>query len=218
MRRNPVVKVGPDHFRTPIAREGIPFILIAGILAAGLFVLSKALGGIGLLLVAFVVNFFRNPPRRVPAGPPGRIVSPADGKIVVAETAPTGRVKVSIFMNVFNVHLNRIPVDGTVTGVTYFPGAFMNASFDKASEQNERNRVEMRTEKGESLTMVQVAGLVARRILCYAEPGETLAAGTIYGLIRFGSRVDLDLPAGTTLSVRLGETVKGGETVLGTLP
>ena len=212
------MKVGPDHFRTPIAREGIPFILIAGGIAAVLFVLSKILGVVGLLLVAFVVNFFRNPPRRVPSGPPGRIVSPADGKIVVAETAPTGRVKVSIFMNVFNVHLNRIPVDGTVTGVTYFPGAFMNASFDKASEQNERNRVEMRTEKGESLTMVQVAGLVARRILCYAEPGETLSAGTIYGLIRFGSRVDLDLPAGTTLSVRLGETVKGGETVLGTLP
>ncbi len=212
------MKVGPDHFRTPIAREGIPFILVAGGIAAVLFLFSKVLGLLGLLLVAFVVNFFRNPPRQVPAGPPGRIVSPADGKIVVAETAPTGRVKVSIFMNVFNVHLNRIPVDGTVTGVTYFPGAFMNASFDKASEQNERNRVEMRTEKGESLTMVQVAGLVARRILCYAEPGETLSAGTIYGLIRFGSRVDLDLPAGTTLAVRLGETVKGGETILGTLP
>ncbi|MGC8529797.1 MAG: phosphatidylserine decarboxylase family protein [Leptospirillia bacterium] len=212
------MKVGPDHFRTPIAREGIPFILIAGGITAVLFVFSKVLGIVGLLLVAFVVNFFRNPPRRIPSGPPGRIVSPADGKIVVAETALTGRVKVSIFMNVFNVHLNRIPVDGTVTGVTYFPGAFMNASFDKASEQNERNRVEIRTEKGEILTMVQVAGLVARRILCYAEPGETLSAGTIYGLIRFGSRVDLDLPAGTTLSVRLGETVKGGETVLGTLP
>ncbi len=212
------MKVGPGHFRTPVAREGVPFILIAWFLSAVLFLFSKVLGIAGLLLMAFVVNFFRNPTRRVPTGPPGRIVSPADGKIVVAETAPTGRVKISIFMNVFNVHLNRIPVDGTVTGITYFPGAFMNASFDKASEQNERNQVEMRTEKGESLTMVQVAGLVARRILCYAEPGETLSAGTIYGLIRFGSRVDLDLPAGTTLSVRLGEMVKGGETVLGTLP
>ncbi|MHB8368743.1 MAG: phosphatidylserine decarboxylase family protein [Leptospirales bacterium] len=212
------MKVGPGHFRTPVAREGVPFILIAGALSAGLFVVSDLLGVVGLALMAFVVNFFRNPPRTVPSLPPGRIVSPADGKIVVAETAPSGRVKVSIFMNVFNVHLNRIPVDGTVTGVTYFPGAFMNASFDKASEQNERNRVEMRTEKGESLTMVQVAGLVARRILCYAEPGDTLSAGTIFGLIRFGSRVDLDLPVGTTLSIRLGETVKGGETVLGTLP
>lgn len=212
------MKVGPGHFRTPVAREGVPFILIAGALSAGLFVVSDLLGVVGLALMAFVVNFFRNPPRTVPSLPPGRIVSPADGKIVVAETAPSGRVKVSIFMNVFNVHLNRIPVDGTVTGVTYFPGAFMNASFDKASEQNERNRVEMRTDKGESLTMVQVAGLVARRILCYAEPGDTLSAGTIFGLIRFGSRVDLDLPVGTTLSIRLGETVKGGETVLGTLP
>ncbi|MGC8501120.1 MAG: phosphatidylserine decarboxylase family protein [Leptospirillia bacterium] len=212
------MKVGPGHFRTPVAREGVPFILIAGALSAALFVVSDLLGVVGLALVAFVVNFFRNPPRTVPSLPPGRIVSPADGKIVVAETAPSGRVKVSIFMNVFNVHLNRIPVDGTVTGVTYFPGAFMNASFDKASEQNERNRVEMRTEKGESLTMVQVAGLVARRILCYAEPGDTLSAGTIFGLIRFGSRVDLDLPVGTTLSIRQGEMVKGGETVLGTLP
>ncbi len=212
------MKVGPGHFKTPVAREGVPFILIAGALSGALFVASDLLGIVGLALVAFVVNFFRNPPRTVPSRPPGRIVSPADGKIVVAETAPSGRVKVSIFMNVFNVHLNRIPVDGTVTGVTYFPGAFMNASFDKASEQNERNRVEMRTEKGESLIMVQVAGLVARRILCYAEPEDTLSAGTIFGLIRFGSRVDLDLPVGTTLSVRLGERVKGGETVLGTLP
>ena len=212
------MKVGPDHFRTPIAREGFPFILIAGGLAAVLFLVSRGLGVVGLLLVAFVVNFFRNPPRRVPTGPPGRIVSPADGKIVVAETAPSGRVKVSIFMNVFNVHLNRIPVDGTVTGVSYFPGAFMNASFDKASEQNERNRVEIRTKGGEQVIMVQVAGLIARRILCYAEAGDTLSAGTIFGLIRFGSRVDLDLPVGTTLSVRLGEMVKGGETVLGILP
>jgi phosphatidylserine decarboxylase len=212
------MKVGPGHFKTPVAREGVPFILIAGALSGALFVASDLLGIVGLALVAFVVNFFRNPPRTVPSRPPGRIVSPADGKIVVAETAPSGRVKVSIFMNVFNVHLNRIPVDGTVTGVTYFPGAFMNASFDKASEQNERNRVEMHTEKGESLIMVQVAGLVARRILCYAEPEDTLSAGTIFGLIRFGSRVDLDLPVGTTLSVRLGERVKGGETVLGTLP
>ena len=212
------MKVGPGHFKTPVAREGVPFILIAGALSGALFVASDLLGIVGLALVAFVVNFFRNPPRTVPSRPPGRIVSPADGKIVVAETAPSGRVKVSIFMNVFNVHLNRIPVDGTVTGVTYFPGVFMNASFDKASEQNERNRVEMHTEKGESLIMVQVAGLVARRILCYAEPEDTLSAGTIFGLIRFGSRVDLDLPVGTTLSVRLGERVKGGETVLGTLP
>ena len=147
------------------------------------------------------------------------MVSPADGKIVVAGPDPvSGRVRVSIFMNVFNVHLNRIPVDGTVTGVTYFPGAFLNASFDKASEQNERNRVEIRTKSGGQVIMVQVAGLIARRILCYAEAGDAFSAGTIFGLIRFGSRVDLDLPVGTTLSVRLGETVKGGETILGILP
>ena len=212
------MKVGPGHFKTPVAREGVPFILIAGALSGALFVASDLLGIVGLALVAFVVNFFRNPPRTVPSRPPGRIVSPADGKIVVAETAPSGRVKVSIFMNVFNVHLNRIPVDGTVTGVTYFPGAFLNASFDKASELNERNRVEIRTPSGEKVIMVQVAGLIARRILCYAEAGDALSAGTLFGLIRFGSRVDLDLPVGTALSVRLGETVKGGETILGILP
>ncbi|MCL5286282.1 MAG: phosphatidylserine decarboxylase family protein [Nitrospirae bacterium] len=213
------MKVGPDHFRTPVAREGVPFILAAAGLSAVLFWAWRPLGWVSLLLPAFVVNFFRNPPRLVPTGPPGRVVSPADGKIVVAGPDPgSGRVKVSIFMNVFNVHLNRIPVDGSVERIAYFPGAFLNASFDKASEQNERNRVEIRTKEGTQVIMVQVAGLIARRILCYAEAGDTLSAGTIFGLIRFGSRVDLDLPAGTTLSVRLGETVKGGETVLGILP
>ena len=213
------MKVGPDHFRTPVAREGGPFILAAAGVSALLFWAWAPLGWVSLLLPAFVVNFFRNPARTLPSGPPGQVVSPADGKIVVAGPDPvSGRVRVSIFMNVLNVHLNRIPVDGTVTGITYFPGVFLNASFDKASEQNERNRVEIRTKGGEQVIMVQVAGLIARRILCYAEAGDTLSAGTIFGLIRFGSRVDLDLPVGTTLSVRLGETVKGGETVLGILP
>ncbi len=213
------MKVGPDHFRTPVAREGGPFVLAAAGLSAVLFWVWAPIGWVSLLLPAFVVNFFRNPARSVPPGPPGQVVSPADGKIVVAgPDRVSGRVRVSIFMNVLNVHLNRIPVDGTVTGITYFPGAFLNASFDKASEQNERNRVEIRTKGGEQVIMVQVAGLIARRILCYAEAGDTLSAGTIFGLIRFGSRVDLDLPVGTTLSVRLGETVKGGETVLGILP
>ena len=213
------MKVGPDHFRTPVAREGIPFVLAAAGLSAVLFWVWAPIGWVSLLLPAFVVNFFRNPARSVPPGPPGQVVSPADGKIVVAgPDRVSGRVRVSIFMNVLNVHLNRIPVDGTVTGITYFPGAFLNASFDKASEQNERNRVEIRTKGGEQVIMVQVAGLIARRILCYAEAGDTLSAGTIFGLIRFGSRVDLDLPVGTTLSVRLGEMVKGGETVLGILP
>ena len=213
------MKVGPDHFRTPVAREGVPFVLAAAGLSAVLFWVWAPIGWVSLLLPAFVVNFFRNPARAVPPGPPGQVVSPADGKIVVAgPDRVSGRVRVSIFRNVLNVHLNRIPVDGTVSGVPYFPGAFMNASFDKASEQNERNRVEIRTKGGEQVIMVQVAGLIARRILCYAEAGDTLSAGTIFGLIRFGSRVDLDLPVGTTLSVRLGEMVKGGETVLGILP
>lgn len=213
------MKVGPGHFSTPVAREGVPFVLIAGALSAFLFWLFPPAGWVSLLLVAFVLNFFRNPKRSPPPGSPARIISPADGKIVVASTDPvTGRVRVSIFMNVFDVHLNRIPVTGTVVRIAYFPGVFLNASFDKASEKNERNLLEIRTEKGLTVIMVQVAGLIARRILCYAETGETLSSGTIFGLIRFGSRVDLDLPAGSGLSVRLGTMVKGGETVLGTLP
>lgn len=213
------MKVGSNHFGTPVAREGVPFILIAIFLSVLCFWIFSPLGWLSLLLVAFVINFFRNPKRSCPDGPPNRIISPADGKIVKAETDPgSGRVKVSIFMNVFNVHLNRIPVSGKVMKVTYFPGVFLNASFDKASEKNERNLVEIRTEKGLSVIMVQVAGLIARRILCYAEEGDFFPAGTIFGLIRFGSRVDLDLPVGSILAVRMGELVKGGETVLGTLP
>jgi phosphatidylserine decarboxylase len=213
------VKVGSGHFGTPVAREGIPFILGSVLISAVFFWIFPLFGWGALLLVAFVVNFFRNPKRSCPEGPPNRILSPADGKVVKAETDPaSGRVKLAIFMNVFNVHLNRIPVDGTVTRVTYFPGAFLNASFDKASEHNERNLVEIRTGTGLSVIMVQVAGLIARRILCYAEAGDSFSAGTIFGLIRFGSRVDLDLPVGSILTVRLGELVKGGETVLGTLP
>ena len=211
------------HYPHPlIAREGWPF--LAGAVAAAVVV--TWLGGwwsVPFWLAAlFVLQFFRDPPREVPEGA-GLVLSLADGRVVQVGKARDdylGRdsVKISVFMNVFNVHSNRAPVDGTVENVWYFPGRFFNADLDKASDENERNAISQRTAEGAEVTTVQVAGLIARRILCYAEPGETLSAGTIYGLIRFGSRVDLDLPAGTTLSVRLGEMVKGGETVLGPLP
>ena len=212
------MRIRENHFKTPVVREGFPFV----VLALGVFFLSLYFFGMpGLILgvlPAFVLNFFRNPDRQVPAGK-GLIVSPADGKIVKAQKDPlTGRWKVSIFMNVFDVHINRIPVTSVVRNVTYIPGKFVNADLDKASEHNERNTLLLQTDDGHEISMTQVAGLIARRILCYAEVSDRLPAGTTFGLIRFGSRVDLDLPEKTILSVGMGERVKGGESILGTLP
>ena len=212
------MKIPENHFETLVVREGIPFVA----LALGIFFLFLYFFGIaGLIsgvLPAFVLNFFRNPKRQVPTGK-GMIVSPADGKIVKVQKDPlTGRWKVAIFMNVFDVHVNRIPVTSVVRDVTYIPGKFLNADLDKASEHNERNTLLLQTEDGHDVSMTQVAGLIARRIVCYAEISDRLPAGTTFGLIRFGSRVDLDLPEKTILSVGMGERVKGGESILGTLP
>lgn len=211
------MRVEKDHFRTPIAREGIPFVSVSLLFLFACLALFHGWGIIAGLLPIFVLNFFRNPKRDVPAGD-GIIVSPADGKIVKAERDNlTGHWKVAIFMNVFDVHLNRMPVSGTVGKITYTPGKFLNADLDKASEHNERNTLVLNTRSGEEISVTQVAGLIARRIVCYAEPADELPAGTIFGLIRFGSRVDLDLPGNTVLSVGMGERVKGGETILGKL-
>lgn len=211
------MRVSPDHFKTPIAREGMPFITGSLLFLFLCLALFHGWGLVAGLLPAFVLNFFRNPGRNVPVGE-GVIVSPADGKIVKAERdALTGRWKVGIFMNVFDVHLNRMPVSGTVKRIVYTPGKFLNADMDKASEHNERNTLVLMTPSGEEVSMTQVAGLIARRIVCYAEPADELPAGTIFGLIRFGSRVDLDLPGNAVLSAGMGERVKGGETILGKL-
>jgi len=211
------------HYPHPIiAREGWPFLAAAVIAAA----VATALGGwwsLPLWLAAlFVLQFFRDPPREVPAGE-GLVLSPADGRIVQVgeardEYLKRDSVKISVFMNVFNVHSNRSPVDGTVEGVWYFPGRFVNADLDKASTDNERNAVHLRTPDGRDVTSVQVAGLIARRILCYVGRGDRLARGQRYGFIRFGSRVDVYLPPGSRPLVAIGDRVSATSTVLAELP
>lgn len=211
------------HYPHPIiAREGWPF--LAGSIAVAALV--TWLGGwwsAPLWLVAlFVLQFFRDPGREVPAGE-GIVLSPADGRIVQVGNARDdylGRdaVKISVFMNVFNVHSNRAPVDATVENVWYFPGLFVNADLDKASTDNERNAVHLRTASGADVTCVQVAGLIARRILCYVGRGDRVARGDRYGFIRFGSRVDVYLPPGSTPKVAIGDTVAATTTVLAVLP
>lgn len=183
------------------------------------------LGGWSLLfwvLAAFVIQFFRDPPRHVPVEP-GIAVSPADGRVLLVQKArdpylQRDALKVSVFMNVINVHSNRSPVEGIVKQRWYQGGKFFNASLDKSSDENERTALWIRTDDGIDLTCVQVAGFVARRILCYANVGDRLARGQRYGFIRFGSRVDVYLPVGTTPRVSIGNKVTAGETVFAVLP
>lgn len=170
------------------------------------------------VIALFILQFFRDPARTVPPQP-NAVISPADGRIVVVEKAEdpyVGReaLKISVFMNVFNVHSNRAPVDGTIERVEYFPGKFVNADLDKASIENERNALVIRADNGETVTCVQVAGLIARRILCYVNPGDGLSRGQRYGFIRFGSRVDVYLPVSSTPKVTVGDKVSATETIL----
>jgi phosphatidylserine decarboxylase len=168
------------------------------------------------------VQFFRDPPRTIP-NDPNAVLSPADGKVVRVEQALDpylGRnaLKISVFMNVFNVHSNRSPVDGTVVGAWYHAGSFVNAALDKASVENERSALHLRSAAGRDVTCVQVAGLIARRILCYAKPGDTLTRGERYGFIRFGSRVDVYLSPDARPKVGVGDTVFATETILAEFP
>lgn len=212
------------HYPHPlIAREGWPFLggsVLAALLATVFLGTAWSIPFWGVAL--FVLQFFRDPPREVPAGAK-RVLSPADGRIVVIE--PTRDpwldrdcLKISVFMNVFNVHSNRSPVDGTVIRRWYHPGKFINADLDKASTENERNALHIRTTDGQDVTCVQVAGLIARRILCYVEAGKDLVRGERYGFIRFGSRVDLYLPKDAHVKVGVGETVRATSTILAELP
>ena len=204
-----------------IAREGWAF-LAAAVLAAAL---ATALGGwwsLPLWVVAlFVLQFFRDPAREIPDDPRA-VLSPADGRIVEVGRArdpflDRDAIKVSVFMNVFNVHSNRSPVDCSVKQVWYRPGSFFNADLDKASLENERNALWLRTCDGQDVTCVQVAGLIARRILCYVVAGAELARGQRFGFIRFGSRVDVYLPLDAEVKAALGERVYAAETVLARL-
>ena len=201
-----------------IAREGWPFLFISVLLAV-VVTYFCAWWSIPLWIIAlFVLQFFRDPPRVIPINPKA-VLAPADGRIVVVEKAPdpfSGEetLKISVFMNVFNVHSNRMPVDGTVTRVEYSPGQFVNAALSKASTENERNAVAITASNGANVTCVQVAGLVARRILCYVKPGDVMQRGQRYGFIRFGSRVDVYLPTTATPKVTVGDKVSATETIL----
>lgn len=203
-----------------LAKEGWPFIAIAFFVAmfATLFFGAGLVSLLCWLALAFVVQFFRDPPRAIPAGE-GLVLSPADGRIVKVEKVrdPYGEreaLLISVFMNVFNVHSNRSSVDGSVSHVAYSPGTFINADLDKASTENERNAVVLMTPDGRMVTLVQVAGLIARRILCYVKVGDKLTRGQRYGFIRFGSRVDVYLPADAVPKVAPGDKVHATTTVL----
>ncbi|WP_245809336.1 phosphatidylserine decarboxylase family protein [Desulfamplus magnetovallimortis] len=173
-----------------------------------------------MALTLFVCWFFRDPEREIPDDPEA-IVSPADGRVIIVEKVESSEfidepvIKLSIFMNVFNVHVNRIPFSGEVQKVVYIPGKFVNASFDKASEDNERNALVIKTDSGLCYGVVQIAGLIARRIVCSVKTGDLMLKGKRYGMICFGSRLDLYLPLETRVEVNVGEKVKAGSTVLG---
>ncbi|MGO1117099.1 phosphatidylserine decarboxylase [Rhodovibrionaceae bacterium A322] len=209
----------------PIHKEGKRFVGIFAVIALLLFLLWEPLGWIGLGLTVWCYYFFRNPLRVTPTRE-GLIISPADGKIcMVQPAAPPPELglgdkemmRISIFMNVFNVHVNRLPIAGKVTKIAYHPGQFLNASLDKASDLNERNSLIVEMKDGRQLAVTQIAGLVARRILCEVKEGQELATGEHYGLIRFGSRLDVYLPDGVEPQVMLGQTMVAGETVLADL-
>jgi phosphatidylserine decarboxylase len=205
-----------------LAREGWPFIAGALLLAILAWLFAGFLWSLPLWLVAlFVIQFFRDPAREVPTLA-SAVLSPADGRIVKVERAQDVHTQretllISVFMNVFNVHSNRSPVDGTVESVNYSRGSFINADLDKASTENERNAMVMRLGSGERVTVVQVAGLIARRILCYVKAGDRLARGQRYGFIRFGSRVDVYLPVSARPRVAVGDIVHATSTVLAEL-
>lgn len=204
-----------------IAREGWPFLAISLVLAVAVSAWCVIWSIPLWIIFLFVLQFFRDPARQIPQGE-GLVLVPADGRVIKVERArdPYGErdaILVSVFMNVFNVHSNRSPVDGSVQKVQYFPGKFVNADLDKASSENERNAVVLKTNNGQTVTFVQVAGLIARRILCYIKAGDVLARGQRYGFIRFGSRVDVYLPLSATVKVSIGDKVRATETILATL-
>jgi len=206
-----------------IARGGYPFIVLS--LVTTVFLAFFGIGWLTILFVFitfFIIWFFRNPDRYFQEEEKV-LISPADGKIIKIENVEVNGTisgkfkKISIFMNVFNVHVNRAPYSGQIEAINYHEGKFFSANLDKASLDNERNEIMIRTEDGRSLWMVQIAGLIARRIVCWVNVGTNVKKGERVGLIRFGSRVDVYLPEDSRISVKLRDKVKAGETVLGYL-
>ena len=208
----------------PVAREGYPFIAFAALITLVFAILGFALVSFSFLtLTAFILYFFRDP-ERVSSDEEDAIVSPADGKVILIEKVFDDHYvkehvyKISIFMNVFNVHVNRVPFSGKVKKIIYSPGTFYSANSDRSSLENESCAVIMETKNGKKLAFSQIAGLIARRIVCWAQKDDQLVKGEKFGLIRFGSRVDLYLPQMTQLEITKGQKVTAGETVLGYLP
>lgn len=206
----------------PINPAGWPFIGIFAAATLGLFMVAEPLGWVGVILTVWCAYFFRDPDRTTPTRG-GLVISPADGVVQLIDKAvpppeldmgDTARPRVCVFMNVFNVHVNRVPMDGEITKVSYRPGRFFNASLDKASEFNERMSLRMTTAEKHDIAFVQIAGLVARRIKCDVTEGQKVSAGERFGLIRFGSRVDVYLPEGIEPLVCVGQTTVAAETVL----
>jgi phosphatidylserine decarboxylase len=213
------------HVLAPPHPAGRPFIL-GGLVAVMLgLALGPWLAWLGLVFTLFCLFFFRDP-ERVSPGRPGSIIAPADGRVVsVIPAVPPAelglglmpRWRVSTFLSVLNVHVNRVPADGIITRIAYRHGSFMNASLDKASEANERNAIALRLHDGREIAIVQIAGLIARRIVCDLREGDSVHAGQRFGIIRFGSRADLYLPEGVRPLVAVGQTMIGGETVIAEL-
>ncbi len=206
----------------PVNREGYRFIAIFVVATIILFWIADPLGWLGVILSCWCVYFFRDPDRVTPDRE-GLIISPADGVVQSIEMAVPpeelgmgegSRQRIAVFMNVFNVHVNRIPVSGEITAVSYRPGKFLNASLDKASTDNERQAIRMTASTGHDIAFVQIAGLVARRIVCGLYEGQRVRAGERFGMIRFGSRVDIYLDEGIQPLVAVGQTAVAGETVL----
>lgn len=207
-----------------IAREGIPFILTGIGLTCVFLILDLPVLAIPLaVLTSFIIFFFRDPERNL-VNSEKAVLTPADGKIIAIERLTNGdnrfpdtAVKLSIFMSVFNAHINRIPVGGRISQLIYHPGKFFSANLDKASLHNENNMVLLETDNREKIVLVQVAGLIARRIVCWVKAGDYVKTGQRFGLIRFGSRLEVYLPPDSTITVRKGEKVKAGQTIIGYL-
>lgn len=211
---------GHDSF---IAHEGYVFILVSAFFTiSAFFTAFRWVAFLLLLITLFIIWFFRNPERKTPPDEK-LVISPADGKVVKIEAVHDHELtqgsflKVSIFMNVFSVHVNRIPFDGRIEKIQYFKGKFLSANLDKASSDNERNGLLIRLTDGRTIGAIQIAGLIARRIVCWVHEGMTVKKGERFGMIRFGSRVDVLLPADATVLVKLGDKVRAGETPIGGL-
>lgn len=214
-----------DSFLPPMHPEGRKFVAIFAAITFVLFLLHSVPGWIGVVLTIWCYYFFRDPVRSVPLGET-LVLSPADGVVSLIEMVapPPGldmddapRWRVSVFMSVFNCHVNRAVTPAKVGAIAYHKGAFLSASLDKASEENERNAVRFDLADGRQIAVVQIAGLVARRILCWVKPGDALRGGERFGLIRFGSRLDVYLPPGVNPAVTLGQTTVAGETLIADL-